>query len=108
MRTKDLTSEWEYLGDVGSNPTPFDAHSPNKYVTKAQGSAIFPVNASDGSLHFVWLGNQWNSGLSETPPGPRKHDLLYWSLLSFNATGGINQIKYTDTTIFDIMAATPA
>jgi hypothetical protein len=27
------------------------------------------------------MGNQWNSGLSETPPGGRMHDLLYWTVL---------------------------
>ena len=40
-------------GDIGSNPTPFDPHSPNNYVTKAQGSAIVPIGDE-----IVYLGNQ--------------------------------------------------
>ena len=73
-----------YAGDVGSNPTKFDPHSPNNYVTKAQASSVAKVGSQ-----YLWMGNQWNSGLSETPPGPRKHDLLYWSILDFNANGYI-------------------
>jgi hypothetical protein len=69
---------WTFQGDVGSNPTPFDPHSPHNYVTKAQGSAVFPVGSD-----IVYLGNQWNSGLSESPPGPRMHDLLYFGVLQF-------------------------
>lgn len=34
---------WVCHGDVGSNPTPFDPHSPHNYVTNAQGSAVFQV-----------------------------------------------------------------
>ena len=32
---------------------------------------------------IIYLGNQWNSGLSESPPGPRNHDLLYFGKLAF-------------------------
>jgi len=42
---------------------------------------------------FVWLGMQWNSGLKETPPGPRHHDLMYFSVLHFNANGTIQQMQ---------------
>ena len=38
-----------------------------------QGSSVFKVGDQ-----YVYLGNQWNSGLKLTPPGPRNHDLLYW------------------------------
>jgi hypothetical protein len=32
-----LSGPWTYHGDVGSNPgVPFNPHSPNNYVTKAQ------------------------------------------------------------------------
>ena len=67
----------------------FDAHSPNNYVTKAQGSAVFQINGQT-----VWLGNQWNSGLSQSPPGPRNHDLLYWAVLPFKADGSVAQLEY--------------
>lgn len=98
MRAKTLKGPWEYLGDVGSNPgKPFDPHSKDNYVTKAQASTVFTVKAPDGKLQYVWMGNQWNSGLSETPPGPRHHDLLYWTVLQFNATGGVEQMVYNQS-----------
>ena len=50
----------------------------------------------------MWCGNQWNSGLSETPPGPRMHDLLYWTKLNFNPNGTIQQVVYSETCEFDI------
>ena len=79
---------WTYQGDVGSVPgRPFDAHSADNYVTKAQGSAAFTVGGQT-----VWLGNQWNSGLSQSPPGPRNHDLLYWALLEFDEKGAVQQL----------------
>jgi len=81
---------WTFLGDIGSNPTPFDAHSADNYVTRAQGSAVFTVGEE-----VVWLGNQWNSGLSLTPPGPRNHDLLYFAVLEFDAAGRPRQLMRT-------------
>ena len=33
MMAKSLEGPWTYAGDVGSNPTPFDPHSPNNYVS---------------------------------------------------------------------------
>jgi hypothetical protein len=74
---------WRFRGDVGSNPTPFDAHSADNYVTRAQGSAILQIGGSGPAGQTLWLGNQWNSGLRSSPPGPRNHDLLYWALLEF-------------------------
>ena len=44
-------------------------------VTKAQGNAVFFVGEQ-----VVWVGTQWNSGLRRTPPAPRNHDLLYFSV----------------------------
>lgn len=49
--------------------------------------------ASSVENSFVWLGMQWNSGLKETPPGPRHHDLMYFSVLHFNANGTIQQMQ---------------
>jgi hypothetical protein len=92
-----LAGPWTFAGDVGSNPTPFDPHSPNNFVTKAQASAAFGVPDSSsptGGSSIVWMGNQWNSGLDETPPGPRNHDLLYWAVLDFNADGTVKQLQY--------------
>jgi hypothetical protein len=79
-----LAGPWISEGDVGSNPAPFDAHSPHNFVTKAQGSAIFQVAGQT-----VYLGNQWNSGLEQTPPGPRNHDLLFWGVLDFAAPSAV-------------------
>jgi beta-xylosidase len=103
LASANVAGPYRYLGDVGSVPGhTFDAHSPDNYVTKAQGSAIFNVGDE-----FVWLGNQWNSGLNATPPGPRNHDLLYWARFEFEeAEGGyppaIKQLVYTRETVFEI------
>jgi len=93
---------WNFLGDVGSQPgVPYDPHNPSLYVTQAQGTSIFEVPAGDDST-FVWVGNQWNSGLAKYPPGPRNHDLLYWAALPFNADGSIRQLQYTYETTFEM------
>jgi len=91
---------WSYQADVGSNPTPFDAHSKTNFVTKAQGSAVFKV----GDQH-VYLGNQWNSGLSQSPPGPRNHDLLYWGVIGFE-DGNITQFVWQDEVSIEVPGAT--
>ena len=83
---------WTFQGDVGSVPGhTFDKHSPDNYVSKAQGSAIFKVDDQ-----VVYLGNQWNSGLKETPPGPRNHDLLFWTVLQFDDGGRVEQVVWED------------
>ena len=74
---------WTFQGDVGSNPTPFDPHSPHNFVTNAQGSAVFEAGSE-----FIYVGNQWNSGLAESPLGPRHHDLLYFGQLEFSTDNG--------------------
>ena len=51
---------WVYHGDVGSNPTPFDPHSPHNYVTKAQGSAVFQVRLPSGVLSLPWPLPAWD------------------------------------------------
>ena len=80
---------WTYQGDVGSNPGSFDPKSPNNYVTRAQGSAVFQVAGQT-----IWLGNQWNSA-------PQRHqDLLYWALLDFDAGGAVKQLtRQRNTTV---------
>eukprot|EP01045_Picozoa_sp_COSAG04_P013542 COSAG04_NODE_965_length_9140_cov_5.526048_7_plen_128_part_00 len=99
-----------FVADVGSNPgRPYDPHSPDNYVTKAQvrdtstiptlqrilmevlggqASAVFehPV----GSGQMLWLGNQWASGGGAV----RNSDLLYWSLLRFDAAGDVLQFTW--------------
>jgi hypothetical protein len=57
---------------------------------------VFEVLTKTGEKQHVWMGNQWNSGLLETPPGPRKHDLLYWTVLQFNTNGTIKQVEYEE------------
>eukprot|EP01048_Picozoa_sp_COSAG05_P005959 COSAG05_NODE_370_length_10716_cov_5.748422_3_plen_371_part_00 len=104
MMADSITGPWTYAGDVGSKPAPhvFDPHSPDNYVTKAQASFVFEAGGSGAATEYVWCGNQWNSGLSETPPGPRMHDLLYWTKLNFNTNGTIQQVVYSETCEFDI------
>merc|ERR1711924_472828 len=68
MMADTLSGPWTYAGDVGSNPTKFDPHSPHNFVTKAQASFVFEAGSP---TEYIWCGNQWNSGLAETPPGPR-------------------------------------
>ena len=102
LSAPSIKGPWTFMGDVGSNPgVPFDKHSPHNFVTNAQGSAVLKV----GDDH-VYLGNQWNTGLRETPPGPRNHDLLYWGVFEFedSAEGGgaaapkIKQMVWSNTT----------
>ena len=80
---------WKLMEDVGSRlvngriPSTSNVHDPNRFTTRAQGTAVFKVGRQ-----VVWLGNQWNTG-------PRRNaDLLYWAVLEFegnksrNATDG--------------------
>ena len=80
---------WTARGEVGSRPAAFDPHSAHNYVTRAQGSAVFAVGEQR-----VYLGNVWNSGLASTPPGPRNHDLLYWTRFDFEDDGAIAQLEW--------------
>ena len=66
-------------------------------MTKAQASFVFEAKGE-----YIWCGNQWASGLAETPPGPRMHDLLYWTKLNFNANGTVQQVEYSKTCSFEI------
>lgn len=83
----------------------FDPHSPDNFVTKAQGSAVVIVGNQ-----IIYLGNQWNSGLKLTPPGSRNHDLLYWGLFEFGASSGsssnelqkIKQMVWHDTITINV------
>lgn len=82
-------------GDVGSRSTAFNASSPYNYVTNAQQTKVIPVTASDGSLQYLWLGNQWVT--SRLPGRPRNNDLLYWSLIQFDGNK-IRQFVYANST----------
>jgi beta-xylosidase len=85
-----------FRGDVGSNASqPFDKHSPTNYVTHAQQSKVFTVTAADGTVQYVWLGNQWVT--SALPGAPRSHDLLYWAVLEFDDAGMIKQLQWQDS-----------
>jgi len=92
---------YSYQGDVGSNPDqPFDKHSPNNYVTKAQASAVFPVGHS-GGVTWLWMGNQWIT--SQYSGAPRNHDLLYFTPLTFITNGSISQLQWHDNITIDII-----
>ena len=92
---------YQSRGDVGSNTTAaFDAHSPYNYVTRAQQTKVFTVPAPDGTLQYVWLGNQWvTSALSGAP---RNHDLLFWAVLKFDTAGMIEQLEWSDSANIDV------
>eukprot|EP00928_Gymnodinium_smaydae_P026435 TRINITY_DN20764_c0_g1_i1.p2 TRINITY_DN20764_c0_g1~~TRINITY_DN20764_c0_g1_i1.p2 ORF type:complete len:104 (-),score=10.92 TRINITY_DN20764_c0_g1_i1:22-333(-) len=70
-------------------------------LAEAQASKVFQVPGPSGTS-YVWMGNQWNSGLSENPPGPRNHDLLYWTVLAFNQDGTVKQIEYEEQITFEM------
>ena len=46
MMAKSLEGPWTYAGDVGSNPTPFDPHSPNNYVSCPHIAAVWVASSS--------------------------------------------------------------
>ena len=114
MMANSPTGPWVYAGDVGSVPEhKYDTHSPNNFITNAQAQKVFSVPPVAGSTtaasslanSFVWLGMQWGSGLKETPPGPRHHDLTYWSVLQFNANGTIKQMVALPNATFPHLVA---
>jgi beta-xylosidase len=74
-------------GDVGSD-RPFQPNDPDRFVTHAQASDVFKVPAADGSVQYVWLGNQWVTA-GGGPGHARDGDLLYWSVLAFDPKGAI-------------------
>lgn len=51
---------------------------------------------------YVWLGNQFNSGLLQTPPAPRSHDLLYWAVLQFHDNGTVKQLVHEEEATLEI------
>ena len=88
-------------GDVGSNASQaFDAHSPLNYNTHAQQTKVFTVPAPDGTLQFVWLGNQWVTSLE--PGNPRSHDLLFWAVLQFDEAGMIQEVQWQTSATIDV------
>ena len=80
---------WTYRGDVGSRPGAFDPHSPDNYVTNAQGSAVFRVGGD-----LVYLGNQWVT--SARPGGPRNNDLLAWYKIAVDGNGDVAPLTHVD------------
>ena len=94
-RSKSPLGPYELQGDVGSNTSQkFDRHSRFNYVTHAQGSKVITVPDGQGSVQYVWIGNQW---VTSTLPGrPRNHDLLYWAVLEFDSNNNIVQLVRQD------------
>ena len=75
-----IAGPWQLLGDIGTRiGARDDRHNPHRYVTNAQGSAVFTVGDQ-----LLWLGNQWNTGRR------RSADLLYWAQLRFETGVGAN------------------
>lgn len=105
LRASSLAGPWRLQGDVGASkpPSEWDPHSRNNFVTRSQGSAVIRVPERDAAnASFVYLGNQWNSGLAQTPPGPRNHDLLYWGVLRFESDGNILPLAWRDSATFEV------
>jgi beta-xylosidase len=50
LTASSIRGPWTLRGDVGSNPGPFDPHSPNNYVTRGQGQKVFPVHTRSGPM----------------------------------------------------------
>jgi hypothetical protein len=40
------------------------------------------VPGPDGQTTHLWMGMQWNSGVLESPAGPRNHDLIAWCVFT--------------------------
>jgi hypothetical protein len=87
------------VGDVGSNTTsPFHPTSPFNYVTRAQQTKVIMVPDGQGNTQYLWAGNQWVTSLRPDGSlgGPRNQDLLYWTVLDFDAAGNIQQVVWQD------------
>ena len=64
---------------------------------------MFEVTPRGSSTaQYVWLGNQFNSGLLQTPPAPRSHDLLYWAVLQFHDNGTVKQLVHEEEATLEI------
>ena len=74
---------WRFVGDVGSNTGSIDPHSPNNFVTRAQASTVVEVGNQ-----LLWLGNQWATSRTVNS------GLLYWSVLSFDHQGDVEQFVW--------------
>ena len=98
----------------------------------AQGSKVIPVVAADETVQYLWIGNQWvsssqpggggsNAVLTRTilygetshcslfravgctgTGNPRNHDLLFWAVLQFNASGAVQEMAWADTTTLSL------
>ena len=85
-----------FQGDVGSRTDkPFDRHSPDNYITRAQQTKVLEVRGEGGISQYLWVGNQWVT--STLPGNPRNNDLLYWSVLEFTSDTSIRQFAYRPT-----------
>ena len=102
LTASSIRGPWTLRGDVGSNPGPFDPHSPNNYVTRGQGQKVFPVHTRSGPS-LLYLGCQWGSGLKQHPPGPRHHDLFFWQLIQFSENGSVIQFEFSDSVNFELV-----
>lgn len=89
-----------HRGDIGSNPQPFNPHSPLNYVTAAQMSAVVSVKSSTGVPQLLLLSNQWVT--SRAPGQARNADLLYWTLLRVEGDTSLAQLVRQDVCLIDV------
>jgi len=78
------------LGDIGTQD--------GKYVTRAQQSTILQVPSEDGTMQYIWLGNQWGTA----PDGCYNHDLISWFPLQFQQNNSIAQLTWQNQVTFTI------
>jgi len=93
--------DFAFQSDVGTNTSQFfNPYSRLNYVTHAQQTKVFPVPNVSGEIQWIWLGNQWVT--SSELGNPRNNDLLYWDILSFNASGTIQQFIRKDKVVISV------
>ena len=94
---------WFEQGDVGSNKTDnhtYDPRSPFNFVTRAQQTKVIKIPSDSNPDQWLWVGNAWVT--STLPGNPRNSDLLYFTLLNFEADGNITQIVRKDECVITL------
>lgn len=67
-------------------------------VTQAQQNFVIQVPLVGGGTGFVWTGDKWQ----QSPNKMYDQQPQTWLPLTFNATGGLQQLQYVDTFSLDV------
>jgi len=65
--------------------------SPDISVTRSQQNFVIEVN-SDLGTEYVWTGDRWQ----QAPDGIKGHEPQYWTPLTFNNDGSIQDVSWVD------------